>query len=258
MQAAGWVYLRMGGEPGSIGEVLTIEVAALIGAATTYFLFNTVLISVAIALSTRQPWMTTWNENFLWSAPSYFVGAAGAFVTGYAVLKVGPWFALLMAAPVYFIYRTYKVYLGRIEDERRHVQEMSDLHLATIEALALAIDAKDQTAQSHIRRVQVYAAGIAKSLGMPDNEIQGVKIRHQHDPCPIATSCKAGETATGHLHARPYKIPIPLLANDSLRPLRVCHVWPDQLRNETILSTRSFPSRSGMSGTPSETLDSRR
>ena len=175
VQAAGWVYLRLGGVPGSIGEALTTEVAALVGAATTYFLFNTVLISVAIALSTRQPWMTTWNENFLWSAPSYFVGAVGAFGTGYAVLKVGSWFALLMAFPIYLIYRTYKVYLGRIEDERRHVQEMSDLHLATIEALALAIDAKDQTAQSHIRRVQVYAAGIARALGMPDTEIQGVK-----------------------------------------------------------------------------------
>ncbi len=52
---------------------------------------------------------------------------------------------------------------------------MSDLHLATIEALALAIDAKDQTAQSHIRRVQVYAAGLARALGMSENEIQGVK-----------------------------------------------------------------------------------
>ena len=55
------------------------------------------------------------------------------------------------------------------------MQEVSDLHLATIEALALAIDAKDQTAQSHIRRVQVYAAGLARALGMSDNEIQGVK-----------------------------------------------------------------------------------
>ncbi|HMB81534.1 MAG TPA: HD domain-containing phosphohydrolase, partial [Vicinamibacterales bacterium] len=57
----------------------------------------------------------------------------------------------------------------------RHVEQVSDLHLATIEALALAIDAKDQTAQSHIRRVQVYAAGLARALGMPDTEIQGVK-----------------------------------------------------------------------------------
>src|SRR5204863_344963 len=81
----------------------------------------------------------------------------------------------LAAAPPYFIYRTYTVYLGRIHDQQRHVQQVSDLHLATIEALALAIDAKDQTAQSHVRRVQVYAAGLARALGMSENEIQGVK-----------------------------------------------------------------------------------
>src|SRR5207253_9803477 len=69
----------------------------------------------------------------------------------------------------------YKVYMGRIEDEQRHVQQTSDLHLATIEALARAIDAKDQTAQLHIRRVQVYAAGLAKAAGLSEHEIQGVK-----------------------------------------------------------------------------------
>ncbi len=53
--------------------------------------------------------------------------------------------------------------------------QTSDLHLATIEALARAIDAKDQTTQMHIRRVQVYAAGLAKALGLSEAEIQGVK-----------------------------------------------------------------------------------
>src|SRR4026209_260354 len=65
--------------------------------------------------------------------------------------------------------------MGRIEDEERHVQQTSDLHLATIEALARAIDAKDQTTQLHIRRVQVYAAGLAKAAGLSADEIQGVK-----------------------------------------------------------------------------------
>ena len=65
--------------------------------------------------------------------------------------------------------------MGRIEDEQRHVQQTSDLHLATIEALARAIDAKDQTTQMHIRRVQVYAAGLAKAVGLSTHEIQGVK-----------------------------------------------------------------------------------
>ena len=53
--------------------------------------------------------------------------------------------------------------MGRIDDEQRHVLQTSDLHLATIEALARAIDAKDQTTQMHIRRVQVYATGLAQA-----------------------------------------------------------------------------------------------
>jgi diguanylate cyclase (GGDEF)-like protein/putative nucleotidyltransferase with HDIG domain len=119
--------------------------------------------------------LKVWNENFLWSAPSYSFGAFAAAIAAAIVGRGGYWMALLTAAPVYLIYRTYKVYMGRIQDQQRHVRQVSDLHLATIEALALAIDAKDQTAQSHIRRVQVYAAGIARALGMSDNEIQGVK-----------------------------------------------------------------------------------
>ena len=67
--------------------------------------------------------------------------------------------------------------MGRIQDQQRHVQQVSDLHLATIEALALAIDAKDQTAQSHIRRVQVYAAGLARALGMPRDRDPGRQDR---------------------------------------------------------------------------------
>ncbi len=175
VRAAGFAYEQAGGVPGVLTNSFGTA-GALVGAATTYFLFNTVLVSCAIALSTRQPLVAAWNQNFLWSAPSYFVGAAVAFLTGLAVLNLGIWLGMLfIAAPGYFIYRTYKIYIGRIEDERRHVQEMSDLHLATIEALALAIDAKDQTAQSHIRRVQVYAAGLARALGMSEQEIQGVK-----------------------------------------------------------------------------------
>lgn len=175
VRAAGLAYEMLGGVPGELATNFGVA-AALVGASTTYFVFNTVLVSCAIALSTRQSVVQSWNQNFLWSAPSYFVGAVVAFLTGMAVLELGIVLGMLfIVVPGYSIYRSYKVYIGRIEDERRHVQEMSDLHLATIEALALAIDAKDQTAQSHIRRVQVYAAGLAKALGMPDDEIQGVK-----------------------------------------------------------------------------------
>ncbi len=173
VQAAGYVYTWLGGVPG-VFEPWNLA-RPLVGAATAYFVINTMTIATAIALSTRQGVVKVWNENFLWSAPSYFVGA-GAAAVAFAVLNVsGHWLAPLAVAPLYLTYRSYKVYLGRVEDEQRHVREMADLHLATIEALALAIDAKDQTSQSHIRRVQLYAAALARSLGMSENEIQGVK-----------------------------------------------------------------------------------
>ncbi|HSL20438.1 MAG TPA: HD domain-containing phosphohydrolase [Vicinamibacterales bacterium] len=173
VQGAGHVYLWLGGVPGDIA--LSMLPKPLVGAATTYFVINTFTIATAIALSTRQPLFKVWNENFLWSAPSYFVGAIAAALASWVVQSSSLWFVPLALAPLYLTYRTYKVYLGRIEDERRHVQQMSDLHLATIEALALAIDAKDQTSQTHIRRVQLYAASLARSLDMAENEIQGVK-----------------------------------------------------------------------------------
>ena len=154
---------------------MTAVARPLVGAATVYFFLNTGLIATAIALSTRESVAQTWNTNFLWSAPSYFVGAGTAAAAVWFIDNAGYWLAPFTFAPVYLMYRTYKVYMGRIEDEQRHVQQTSDLHLATIEALARAIDAKDQTTQSHIRRVQMYAAGLAKEIGLSAEEIQGVK-----------------------------------------------------------------------------------
>jgi diguanylate cyclase (GGDEF)-like protein/putative nucleotidyltransferase with HDIG domain len=182
VKATGMVYTSLGGPPPGVNFSLfdwtsnNMQIAKpLVGAAFAYFVLNTAFIATAISLSTREPIFRVWNENFLWSAPSYFVGASVSAIAASVIERGGYWMASLAAAPLYLTYRTYKVYLGRIGDQQRHVQQVSDLHLATIEALALAIDAKDQTAQSHIRRVQVYAAALAQSLGMTANEIQGVK-----------------------------------------------------------------------------------
>jgi hypothetical protein len=127
VQAAGAAYVMLGGTPGNLEFSSLLK--PLVAAATTYFIVNTLTIATAIALSTGQSIIKVWNENFLWSAPSYFVGAGAAAIASWMVVGLSAqWLALLAAAPLYLTYRTYKVYLGRIEDEQRHVREMADLH----------------------------------------------------------------------------------------------------------------------------------
>jgi diguanylate cyclase (GGDEF)-like protein/putative nucleotidyltransferase with HDIG domain len=173
VQGAAYVFVRLGGR---FSRMPFEELAApLVAAATVYFLLNTWLVASAVALSSRQSIPRTWHNNFLWSAPGYFVGAGTAALATLLIGYAGYWIAPFTFAPLYLTYRTYKVYLGRVEDEQRHVKQTSDLHLATIEALARAIDAKDQMAQLHIRRVQVYAAGLARAAGLAENDIHGVK-----------------------------------------------------------------------------------
>jgi diguanylate cyclase (GGDEF)-like protein/putative nucleotidyltransferase with HDIG domain len=155
-------------------DAITSFARPLVSAATVYFLLNSGLIAGAIALASRQAFFTIWQTNFLWSGPSYFVGAGAAALAAWIVNRIGFWLAPLTFAPIYLTYRTYSIYLGRLEAQR-HLQETSDLHLATIEALAAAIDAKDQMTRVHIRRVQAYASGLAEALELSQPEIQAVQ-----------------------------------------------------------------------------------
>jgi diguanylate cyclase (GGDEF)-like protein/putative nucleotidyltransferase with HDIG domain len=75
----------------------------------------------------------------------------------------------------YRAYRANRTLTGKLAEERRRSQQMGELHLATIEALALAIDAKDQTTHNHVARVEVYASALARTLGMSEVDLQAVK-----------------------------------------------------------------------------------
>jgi diguanylate cyclase (GGDEF)-like protein/putative nucleotidyltransferase with HDIG domain len=62
-----------------------------------------------------------------------------------------------------------------MEDERRHLEQVNEIHRSTLEALAMAIDAKDQTTHTHIRRVQIYAQRLGTMMGMRDKELQALE-----------------------------------------------------------------------------------
>ena len=78
---------------------------------------------------------------------------------------------LTVMAAAYFMYVAWR----RLNAKTREAEELSRLHFATAEALATAIDAKDQTTHCHVRRVQIYAAGLGEAFGLAHDEIAALK-----------------------------------------------------------------------------------
>ena len=143
-------------------------------AAITYFIANTGSIAAVIALTEDKSIKRIWVECYFWSFPYYLVGAAFAGMIGWFNREFGWETSLLIVPIIYLIYRSYRLYLGKLEDEKRHVEEMATLHLRTIEALALAIEAKDHTTHDHLQRVRVYAIEVAKELGVTPGEMEAL------------------------------------------------------------------------------------
>ncbi len=82
----------------------------------------------------------------------------------------------LMGIPVVFLARRSRhLNLARMQAERRHAGEMAELHLRTIEALAVAIDAKDNTTHEHLRRVLLYVEAIGVEMKLPEPEMNALR-----------------------------------------------------------------------------------
>src|SRR5579864_6790672 len=147
----------------------------LMMAGCTYFLLNTLPVAAIISLTEHKSLRTVWSDCYFWSLPYYLAGAAVAGLVGWVNQKVC-WQTTLLALPAMFvIYRSYRLYVSKLQNEKRHVEDMAGLHLRTIEALALAIEAKDQTTHDHLRRVRVYAIELAKRLKLPPNELEALR-----------------------------------------------------------------------------------
>ncbi|MDQ2899625.1 MAG: diguanylate cyclase [Acidobacteriota bacterium] len=142
--------------------------------ACTYFAANTISVSAVIALTEKKSVRKVWRECYFWCFPYYLLGGSIAWLLSLSGRYIG-WQASLLAIPIiYFIYRSYRSYLGRLDDQTRHADTMAALHVRTIEALALAIEAKDVTTHDHLRRVSVYAVEIGKSCGLDEIELNAL------------------------------------------------------------------------------------
>jgi putative nucleotidyltransferase with HDIG domain len=167
--AAHTIFLITGIEPAVIGADLSVAslIVPLLGTAFGWFLLNSGLTAIAIALESGSNPLHVWRRMSMLCV-NYGAAASAAFclviVTRYAGLT-----AAAAVLPLVFIFHlTISSWLGRLDDAQQHIQKVDRLYLSTIETLATAIEAKDGVTHDHIRRVQIYATGLARELGVRD------------------------------------------------------------------------------------------
>lgn len=170
-----WIYstIYRALTDGSTSTTDIIIPAAVLGA--TFFLINSTLTSIAIAWSLGKGIIRFWATTCMPLAIEYSISTVlAAFITG--LHEWGDFFPLAAAPFIGIAWGWIKLNKIRVMEAEKHLKEQEDLYLRTVESLALAVDAKDQTTYGHIRRVKVYSMGLARLCGIKDqNELRAIE-----------------------------------------------------------------------------------
>jgi len=143
--------------------------------AAVHFALNSLLTAAHHAIKRGTSLFELWRANYSWTSLTYGASASAAGLIYLAVIRYGL-SSLLAAVPlVAVIFATCHFYFKQSDERTKASERISRLHLATVEALATAIDAKDEITHDHVYRVQVYATGLARHFGLTNLEIEALK-----------------------------------------------------------------------------------
>jgi diguanylate cyclase (GGDEF)-like protein/putative nucleotidyltransferase with HDIG domain len=159
---------------------LTSVAMKLAVASLLLFAANTLPVAMAIRLGgARLPESPVrvgevWKTHF-WAIPYYLVGAALALAIRLGPSMISSDQSLLVMVALYLAFRQYRVQKQDWEGREKHAADMTALHLRAIEGLALAVEAKDvMNTRGHLRRVQVYALGIGRAIGLSQDDLEAL------------------------------------------------------------------------------------
>ena len=175
---AGQVFFALAGAqplmPGPLGALRLLGLLTIFG--FIHFGLNCLIVAGAIGLERHVRVLPIWREMYgdLWVSSLSGVFAAMLMM----VLSRGnslETLILITPLPV-ILHMTLRHVLGRAEDQISHLGKMNKVYVATIEALAQAVDAKDHVTHDHVRRVQDNSLRLARALGVQDEgELQALK-----------------------------------------------------------------------------------
>ena len=163
--------------PAGVNETLSLEqlVPPLVLMGLVQYLCNSVMVAALLALKGRRSFWRCWRDGYLLSSWTFFAGALAAALVYVAMMRFGLLYVILSVPVIAATLATYRTYFERVAEKTREAAEVSRLHLATVEALATAIDAKDQTTHFHVRRVQLYCRRMGELMGLAPKEIEALR-----------------------------------------------------------------------------------
>jgi len=121
------------------------------------------------------------QESLIWTLITQVANVTSAALFYSAIHGAGVPFLFVGALIIVLVHLLYRFNEKRVSEvtraqaeKVRYVEEIADLHMNTIESLAIAIDAKDQTTHGHVRRTQIYATEMGKLLKVKDQELRAL------------------------------------------------------------------------------------
>ncbi|HXV75172.1 MAG TPA: ATP-binding protein [Candidatus Polarisedimenticolaceae bacterium] len=119
------VYLALGGSPGA---PTAAQVWPLLFAATVYFLLNTGLVTAAISIDGRRPFLATWRESGLWMAVTTYGGLTLAVGLLHVLQVAGPSGLALGVPPCWLLAAFYRTHKERQEAQQQRIDRVEGLN----------------------------------------------------------------------------------------------------------------------------------
>jgi len=129
----------------------------------------------AFNASLRNPFIAWWHKNQVIASWILLVAPLTIAMVYGTVLKPLRPYLIICPVSLFAAYLIYRATVKRLNSKTNEVAALSKLHLATAEALATAIDAKDQITHCHVRRVQVYAQRMGEVFGLSEEQISALR-----------------------------------------------------------------------------------
>jgi hypothetical protein len=146
VSVASWVFMLLGGRAGGAIEALLWP---LVGATTTYFLMNTMLVSGVISMEKGEPLLRTWRDSFRWTIACYFSGLTLAVLFLFVFQSLGPWGLALAIPPCWLLVAYYRAHRRILDEKQQRVEEVEALN-ADLDRTVREL----QKALAHVKRLQ--------------------------------------------------------------------------------------------------------